>query len=155
MNPWEGLCSDPQTLSDNDFTYDGTDYRIRFLDVQTSDQLLSIHFNTGLTAEAQTLVLDVDGTRFDFQSGGGGANFMRWNNSGLNWSAGDTVTLKLLANPALPTHSGISALSAGDRVQISFLGQVNDEVARLPPVSAFRVTAAGRPVTVDGVSASL
>ena len=57
-------CSD--FLSDDEFTYDSTDYAITAIFLTRNAQL-QLHFDTDLTTAAQTLTLDVAGTTFAFE----------------------------------------------------------------------------------------
>ena len=56
-----GRCSD--FLSEDEFTYDSTDYAVTDLFVRPSGSLV-LSFDTDLTTAAQTLTLDVAGTTF-------------------------------------------------------------------------------------------
>ncbi len=82
-------------LSDDDFTHDGTNYPIVFIFLRTNGQL-EIDFDTDLTTATQGLTLNVDGTAFAFEDASNKlASFRRWNNTGLSWTAGNTVSLTL------------------------------------------------------------
>ena len=88
-------CSDH--LSDDDFTHDGTDYAIHTLWVRTTGRLELI-FDTDLTTATQALTLNLDGTAFAFEDADDkGDDFRRWDNSGLSWTAGATVSATLTA----------------------------------------------------------
>ena len=91
-------CSD--FLSEDEFTYDSTDYAITAIFLTRNAQL-QIHFDTDLTTAAQTLTLEVDGTTFAFEDAHVSAAQQRaWSRSGLSWSAGDAVALRLTETPA-------------------------------------------------------
>ena len=82
-------------LSDDDFTHDSTDYAIVTIFLRTTGQL-QIGFDTDLTTATQALTLNIDGTAFAFEDADVKVDAGRyWNNSGLSWTAGGTVSLTL------------------------------------------------------------
>ena len=148
----DGRCG--ENLTDDDFTYDGTDYAIDFLYLQkrsSSDDRFYISFDTALTPKAQTLVLDVAGTKFQFQHGEVQRRSARWNTPSLNWTAGDTVVLKLFADTTVPRPNNVvrHVRGTGKSMDISFSEYLNEEAARQAPVGAFRVEADGSRVPKD------
>ena len=101
-------CSD--FLSEDEFTYDSTDYAVTDLSVRPSGSLV-LGFNADLTTAAQTLTLDVAGTTFAFEDAETKTTAVRiWSNSGLSWSVDDPVVVKLV-EPA-PTVPGAPVLTA-------------------------------------------
>ena len=101
-------CSD--FLSEDEFTYDSTDYAVTDLFVRPSGTLV-LGFNADLTTAAQTLTLDVAGTTFAFEDAETKTTAVRiWSNSGLSWSVDDPVVVKLV-EPA-PTVPGAPVLTA-------------------------------------------
>ena len=101
-------CSD--FLSEDEFTYDSTDYAVTDLFVRPSGSLV-LGFNADLTTAAQTLTLDVAGTAFAFEDAETKTTAVRiWSNSGLSWSVDDPVVVKLV-EPA-PTVPGAPVLTA-------------------------------------------
>ena len=103
-------CSTTSILSDDDFTYDSTDYTIHTIFLTNTAQL-QLYFTTDLAAAAQTLTLDVAGTTFAFEDATTKAAKHRfWSRSGLSWSGGDTLALKLTEKP--PTVPGAPVLTA-------------------------------------------
>ena len=93
-------------LTDDDFTHDSTDYAVDFIFLRTNGQL-EIEFDTDLTTATQGLTLNVDGTAFAFEDADSKLAAVRvWFNSGLSWSAGDTVSLTLI-EPADATLSDL------------------------------------------------
>ena len=106
-------CSDTSNLTDDDFTYDSTDYEVNGLFLRSNGQL-QLHFTTDLATAAQTLTLDVDGTTFAFEDAHvKGARQRHWSSSGLSWSAGDTVALKLTGAPTVPGAPVLTATANG------------------------------------------
>ena len=93
-------CSTSTTLSENDFTYNGTNYRIDALRNDQSAANLKLFVGSGTQTVSPNvlrgLVLVVDGKRYSFFSAtidiNNGAS---WSVS-ENWSVGDTVQLKLV-----------------------------------------------------------
>ena len=103
-------CSTTSILSDDDFTYDSTDYTIHTIFLTNTAQL-QLYFTTDLAAAAQTLTLDVAGMTFAFEDATTKAAKHRfWSRSGLSWSGGDTLALKLTEKP--PTVPGAPVLTA-------------------------------------------
>ena len=98
-------CSD--FLSEDEFTYDSTDYAITAIFLTRNAQL-QLHFDTDLTTAAQTLTLDVAGTTFAFEAAHvKGAAQRSWSRSGLSWSADDAVALKLTETPATTNNAPV------------------------------------------------
>ena len=91
---YEGsYCSD--YLSDDDFTHDGTDYVIWEVWLRPNGRL-EFTLDKDLTTALEALTLTVDGTAFAFADADVmGSSYRRWNNSGLSWSVGDHVSLRL------------------------------------------------------------
>ena len=111
------LCSTATTLTDNTITLpDGTTYTVSSLNVD-GGQLLLYFTETGdsgpyVVLQGYTLV--IDGTEFDVADGmreGGTANAVQWTNTGLSWSAGDTVALSLI-----PSAPGVTVSKTSDTV---------------------------------------
>ncbi len=94
-------CSQALTGS-HAFTYGGTSYAITTLKVDGG--VLTFATSPG-TSGLQHLTLNVDGTAFALAD----AASDQWSNSGLSWSAGDTVQLSLSGPP--PTGVELSAES--------------------------------------------
>ena len=82
-------------LSDDDFTHDSTDYAITSLFLRRNGELQFV-VDTNFTTATQALTLNVGGTAFAFEDADTKTILTRtWNNSGLSWTAGDTVSLTL------------------------------------------------------------
>ena len=98
-------------LSDDDFTHAMTDYSVETLYVQ-SDGQLHLWLQTPIRTSSQSLVLHVGSETFAFKDADGqGATNRVWNNSGLSWTTGDAIGLKLTDSHANatgnPTISGV------------------------------------------------
>ena len=95
-------------LTDNTFRYDGTEHRVTHFTL-TPNGYLSFKLNRNLAGEKRRLALVVGGTRFAGRDGtfeAGGKVKLGWRNSGLTWSAGDTVSLSLVEIPT--AHLAVS-----------------------------------------------
>ena len=111
-------CSTSTTLSEDDFTYNGTNYQISGLLNYLTSKELKLFLNSGSQVASPNvlrgLALVVDGKRYSlFSATIDGNNGATWSVS-ENWSAGDTVQLKLttqfwtgvdLYGGGLETHS--------------------------------------------------
>ena len=97
-------------LSDYEFTHAMTDYSIGAARVQ-SDGQLQLYLNRNITTDSQSLVLHVGSETFAFEDANvKGSDHRKWNGSGLSWTTGDTIGLKLTdaANATgNPTISGV------------------------------------------------
>ena len=97
-------CSTASTLTDDEFAYEGVDYEVIQINISPSANLtlqLSKTIPSGLT-------LFVDGTAFRLSDAilATDANTndqAAWTNTGLSWTAGDTVSLSLSLDPTQPT----------------------------------------------------
>ena len=86
----------------NTFRSDRTEYQIGNLEVY-SDGDLYFKVYQDLTTVSQRLVLHVGDETFRFQDADiKGDSYRLWRNSGLSWSAGETVELRLVAPTATP-----------------------------------------------------
>ena len=134
-------CSD--FLSEDEFTYDSTDYAVTDLFVRPSGSLV-LGFNADLTTAAQTLTLDVAGTTFAFEDAETKTTAVRiWSNSGLSWSVDDPVVVKLV-EPA-PTVPGAPVLTAtaNGQTQIDLSWTVPDTGGRALDKYSIDVSADG------------
>ena len=113
------VTMDVGALSDDDFTYAGTTYKVWQLFLNTAaNPTLRVRFDPpGETVFGRAgTVLTVGGEEFDFGDATFSTTFERfeWTNSGLSWSDGDTVTVSLKLPPA-STDATLSALELEDR----------------------------------------
>ena len=96
----DGQLSCASSFSGNNtFTYNGTSYAIQRITVEGGT--LTFTTNPG-TSALSGLTLNVDGTAFALADTASN----QWSNSGLSWSAGDTVQLSLTGPP--PTGVDLS-----------------------------------------------
>ena len=97
----DNICSNTAHLSEDAFTHDLTDYAVTSVQVR-SDGELRLFLNPDITAGSESLVLHAGSATFAFgDADATGANSRYWDSSGLGWSNGDAVELKL-------TESGVS-----------------------------------------------
>ena len=88
-------CSNSAHLTEDEFTHALTDYAVTTVQVRSNGQL-RLWVNPDLATGSESLVLHVGSRTFAFQAANTkGANHRYWNNSGLSWSAGEAVALKL------------------------------------------------------------
>ena len=109
-----GFCS--VHLSDDAFTYDSTDYAIRTIFLRELSRRLELELAPALTTATQALTLTVDGTAFLFEDADvKGVSTRYWNNTGLSWTVGDTVSLTL-TEPNLLLNFGTASDSSPVKV---------------------------------------
>ena len=109
-------CANSSVLTEDAFTYDGTSYVFKTIFLRSTGRL-SIEIEPTLTGDALNLTLDVDGTTFAFQDAdvmtdSNTASIRHWDSSGLSWTDGDTVALKLTA-PATTLVSNLGQPTEG------------------------------------------
>ena len=141
-------------LTDDDFTFAGTDYTIKqtytgtfdatFLYLQTNPRM------TSTSAARQDLVFIVDGTRFALSDASDPGNIgnWRWRNPGFTFTEGTDVDLSL-EGIVRPRPTAFNVRGSGNKLWLF----VNENLSNiLPPTSAFTLTAAGSPVTIGSIS---
>ena len=86
-------CS--SALTDDTFTYDNVEYT--FTEIRIEAGSLSIRLNKALPQSLKSaLTLHVGNSQFPLANASSSAgNYETWSNTGLSWSAGDTVQLRL------------------------------------------------------------
>ena len=96
-------CSNTSHLTEDEFTHDMTDYTVTSVQVRTNGEL-RLWISRNLTAPTGSLVLVVGSERFSLARADTiNDNNRRWDSSGLSWSPGETVELRLVeASPPLP-----------------------------------------------------
>ena len=101
-------CSTRANLSDDRFTYDGRNYSVVGLVLQPDGRLTLTVDISQFTSASDSLTLLV-GTSHRFHLGDATGNVARtWNNSGLSWSVGDTIRVKLVPFSTDATLSGLT-----------------------------------------------
>ncbi len=133
-------CSDSNTLDDDDFTDDGTNYEVKKIN-RRSNGTLEFEFNTRATAATQGLTLVIDGVSYfigdaNSETINNKSNWM-WNNANLSWAEGNTVSVKLVANDIAAT--GQPTISG----EITQAGETNFHKIRLDPYKRYLIEAIG------------
>ena len=112
-------CSSPSILSEDAFRHVSTDYAVTAVRVQ-SDGQLQLWLSPDLATDTEDLVLHAGSASFAFaEADDTNANNLRWDASGLGWSAGDRVYLRL-------TEYG-----AGTEGELRLVGGPTDDEGRL------------------------
>ena len=121
-------CTNTAHLTEDEFRHDMTDYQVTAVQVRNNNGQLQLWISPDLTTATQSLVLHVGSESFAFEDADTKqANNRRWNSSGLSWSVGDTIELKLTEGAGPPTEVPAdwslipAALSSGDTFRLIFL----------------------------------
>ena len=97
-------CSDSNTLSDADFTDDGTDYEVtKFF---SKDGVLIFRLDMSATVATQGLTLVIDDEQLPLMEAdrlNGGKTQWKWNNTTLSWTAETDVAVSLVVTDAPAT----------------------------------------------------
>ena len=117
-------CISTSVLTDDDFTYDGVDYEwtliqnfpsLGFLDLGTAPPIsaslrgkATFHVGSSQFALADASVINNN-------------NLLRWTNTGLNWSIGDTVMLRLTVppHPTVSLSASPNPVTEGEEVTVT------------------------------------
>ena len=108
---WKGCrtnCNNAAILSDDDFTYDSIDYTIVQLTVRNNPSPLLLGLTPQITAaDADGLTLVVGSTSFPFANATfaveNSARTVTWSASGLSWTVGTDVAVKITVTNNAPT----------------------------------------------------
>ena len=88
-------CSNSSTLTEDEFIHASTDYDVTSVQVRSNGQV-QFWMTPDIATGSESLVLHIGSETFPFQSAHTKqSNNRRWNNTGLSWSAGEAVALKL------------------------------------------------------------
>ena len=94
-------CSRSTNLSDDEFTHGGVTYAIALISLRASGNLY-LELDKPIEAASQNLTLHVDSASFPFEDANTkGAYHRNWFSTGLSWTAGTDVSLRLTA-PSTP-----------------------------------------------------
>ena len=103
------------TLSDDDFTYNRTTYKVVAFHTSPPDSL-RITIDKDIRTALQNLTLNIGSMNFAFANATNpDLNSKLWSNAGLTWAAGDTITLTLTdpdgtpGAPETPTPPAVGA----------------------------------------------
>ena len=130
-------CTNTSTLTEDEFTHDMTPYAVTTVQVRTDGEL-RLWFSRNLTAATGSLVLVVGSERFPF-AGATVKNVdnRRWDSSGLSWSTGDTVELRLVEGfqPLAPAAPGVNGVDGSD-MSLTVTWSEPDNAGR-PPIAHY------------------
>ena len=142
-------CSTATVLSDDDFTYDSTDYSLTVLYLTAT--AFSLTVDADITAATNDLTIVVGSTSLAFAADTTQtARTRTWFSPGFSWTAGTDVSIRI-TDLAPPSLTSAVVLADGNTIQLAFSEDLQS--ANLPPAAAFTVTAGGGAVTVTGVAA--
>ena len=106
------LCSSTSTLTDDAFTQGGTDYTVYAVGLNSGSLILGLKDVTDIPDD---WTLHVAGTPFAVTSATEATQttgrFATWTGTGLSWTAGDTVVLRLTAASTAPTITSVALTS--------------------------------------------
>ena len=113
-------CSTAAVLSDDDFTHDSTDYSVSAFFLSSGRLTLSL--DTDITTTATNgLTLVVGSTSFAFAAASFAARIKIWTSTGLSWTAGTAIAVKLTA--ATPPVTNTAATGAPTITGTAQVGQ--------------------------------
>ena len=142
-------CSTATVLSDDDFTYDSTDYSVTTLYLNATAFTLTV--DTDITAATNALTVVVGSTSLAFADDTNQpARTRTWFNPGFSWTAGTAVSIRI-PDTTPPELTSAAVAADGNSITVTFDESVDQ--TNLPAAGAFSVAADGAPVTVSGVSA--
>ena len=130
---WWDRDPDIGAITDKDFTYDSVTYSVIHIRVSSAGNL-QLNVDQAFTATAMAnLVLDVDGSQFALSDSTGATDTLRtWASSGVSWTVGTDVALKMLAetganSPATgaPAITGTPAVGELLTADISGIGDAD------------------------------
>ena len=132
---WWDMDPDVGAITDKDFTYDSVTYSVMHIRVNSGGNL-QINVDQAFTATAlANLVLDVDGSQFPLSNStaaGADDSLLTWVSSGLSWTVGVDVAVKMLAetganSPATgaPTITGTPEVGESLTADISNIGDAD------------------------------
>ena len=130
-------CSNTSHLTEDEFTHDMTDYTVTSVQVRTNGEL-RLWISRNLTAPTGSLVLVVDSERFSLARADTiNDNNRRWDSSGLSWSTGATVELRLVEGfpPLAPGAPGVNGVGDSD-TSLKVTWSEPDNVGR-PPITHY------------------
>ena len=143
-------CSTATVLSDDDFTYDSTDYSVTTLYLNATAFTLTV--DTGITDATNALTVVVGSTSLAFADANTQTDRTTriWFNPGFSWTAGTAVSIRI-PDTTPPELTSAAVAADGNSITVTFDESVDQ--TNLPAAGAFSVAADGAPVTVSGVSA--
>ena len=102
-------CSTSSILSDDDFSFNGTDYTLRNIFLRSGQ--LNIDFDPS-EALPSALTLEVDGTNFAVADAEhNSVGWIYWDSSGLSWSAGDSASINVKESVTAVSPVAVSSVA--------------------------------------------
>ena len=96
-------CSTATILSDDDFTHGSTDYSVRGLYVASGTLTIKLTPNITSTSNAALTLVVGSSNSFAFADGGTTSDVRAWSGTGLTWTSGTAVNVKITATNTAPT----------------------------------------------------
>ena len=152
-------CSQSSILSDDDFTYDGTDHEVSYLQLRTNGNLEFLMEDPPYADGFADLTLVLGTAEFrvaDAATTSQSLGRTRWDSTTLSWSAGDSIAVSLVepAVPTPPTFASGSVTANGWGILLVFSEDIDRTAAGRPPASAFRIALdGGTPFEPNAVTA--
>ena len=113
-------------LSDYEFTHAMTDYSVTAARVQSGGQL-QLWLNNDITSDSESLVLHVGSETFAFEDADTKeARNRKWNGSGLSWTTGDPIELKLTEGGTNTDATGQPEISGAAQVGKTLTAEQGD-----------------------------
>ena len=131
-------CDNSSVLSDDGFQVGSTDFAVLVMQL-LADGRLDLILDPDIRSRARSLTLYVDGTAFAFSDADITTLDSRlWLNSGLGWSAGETVALRLTLPASAPDPpTGLAAIPvSGSQIDLSWTAPASDGGF---PVTGYRI----------------
>ena len=117
-------------LSDYEFTHAMTDYSVGGVRVKSNGQL-QMFMGADIATDSESLVLHVGSETFAFEDADTKeARNRKWDSSGLIWTTGDTIQLKLtggVTNTAAEGQPDISGAAQVDKTLTAEQGDIDDD----------------------------
>ena len=140
-------CSTSTTLTDNTFSYDGTDYEIEIIDLRNG--VLTFTVDQGFTAAAiRDLTLNVGSTALAFEDTSQTSDSVTWTMTGLTWSEDDVIALSIDADP--PPMVETAQVATATTINLIFDQGLDS--SSLPAATAFVVTVNGNASSVSSAA---
>ena len=105
-------CSLTSVLTDDQFTYDGVTYDVDAIENSPETGEVQFKLNKVIPSGFASFALEVNGNSVGSLSVSTTTGQMSWENTGLSWSEGDTVSLRLVEGPPGPPSAPTVMLSA-------------------------------------------
>ena len=106
------LCSNTSALTDDDFTYNSTNYRVTRIALQTSPGLVSIFIDPAFTPSG-TVVLMLDTTSLKFSEGDVSGRYWNFWDADFAGTAGTDISVRLVSLTASGKPTGLTATAGG------------------------------------------